>query len=137
MVFCQRAKLLESEPPSFSHAPAQGPHLSTEEIRSPVFQCPRRHRILECYASSPSASFLLYLGTLRPERGRDLSTVTLCLPRRLFWEACSLQTRSGAAHRGPGPCDRLSTGLGLRRPVPPTRGNLEHSVFTHRATPAL
>ena len=49
MVFCQRVKLLESEPPSFSHAPAQSPHLSTEEIRSPVFQCPRRHRILECH----------------------------------------------------------------------------------------
>lgn len=87
MVFCQRAKLLESEPPSFSHAAAQGMHRSTEEIRSPVFQCPGRHKILECHASSPSASFLLHLGTLRLERGRDLSTVTLCLPGRLSWEA--------------------------------------------------
>ena len=93
MVSCQRVKLLESEPPNFSHAPAQGPRLSIEEIRNPVYQCPGSHRILECHASSPSALFLLHMGTLRPERGRNLSWVTLCLPGLLSRAACSLQTR--------------------------------------------
>lgn len=133
MVSRQRGRLLKLEPPSFSHAPPQGLHVDTKEIRIPVFQCTRRHRILECHGSSTPASFLLHMGTLRPERGRDF-TVTLqewglaalpppSLRGRLSQAACSSTGKISRPRSSPQrACDGLSTGTRALRDQPhPTR----------------
>lgn len=53
-------RLLELDPPVFSHAPPQGQHVSAKEIKIPVSKCTKEHGILECHGSSIPASLYVW-----------------------------------------------------------------------------
>ena len=53
-------RLLELDPPVFSHAPPQGQHVSAKEMKILVSKCTKGHGILGCHGSSIPASLYIW-----------------------------------------------------------------------------